>query len=1200
MPDADFRSTNVVARTIGLDDYMFGATPSESDFAMAAKSDTLRLLISTIFGNAPPDPLVFTSAELDAFRNFGDLLTSGQVDAAAVAAALARFTNTEKTKLGNLSPILTFGIATGQTAAEFSYPNITGFNPITGFDSDGQLFLFQTQNVTVNAADADTHVTINLGGAVYTPTGVGDTGIPLEEWRELTTYVGVGRGLLDCVLIGPTDLLEDDVIDVTRTGLPALNIDNYKKLFIDHDTPRVWVGHREVIAPTPAMGTYNGFSARGGIYLGAQSSAPNTVSAQRFYYNTRSHVWREGQRIGGVDYYVNTAFQVLPGNDTDDIWLGEQPDDAAASALVAPFNTSHRYHFYNEGTDTVRTLNNSTYTDPVSAFDHFVAEPISSPSGVGSISGLTAGGGITLDGLEGTISSGTIALDIDTSLAAFPTIPLTKGGTGAITDSGARTALGLGTAAVLNTGAADGLIPVLGSGGLLSADRLAASGMNDYVLTYQTGGTSAWTAVSTGGLGQVTHSEDFTGQGTTASPLTLVGTTLLVADSSSYLGSGIIGVSITELPGLRDASHGQAVSFQVPSGLSNDSNPISIRVNGQSNARGLHEHTGTRVTGSQLQNVGDWLTAQVILNGFYTFGAVGSGAGNVASVGAGAGMIATGTPTDPILGIAINSTSFPVVPLAKGGTGATTAQGARTALMLGTAAEQNVGTSAHNVPQLDSSGFIPDGLLPAGITRDTELNAAFDTHLTAAVTGNVETGITVTYTSAGKFNFVVTNAGAATVLTDMTLSGDGSTAMPLGVTDAGIGITQLAITNLPQDDYVLAYDTNTSAMFWKQDATASPGQGITAVAHDTSLTGDGTAGDPINMNVVGGDFPIITTLKGGIGIAAADIAGVRTNLGLGTAALVDTGTMSGDVALLGAGNTFGPSLLASGGSMGQVLARSGVGMAWQTAVTRDIWVASASTYTNVSLTEGRFDVTSTSLGVNVDLPDTNVLFFQIPFGVPTDSTHFTIQINGQTARAYVAGSGGNIEGGHIAAGDWTSIIRIGSSFYSADNIEADDAFINAAQSGRVVTFSKADGSTFQIVFEASQFHGVAGTRPFNPTTFIGPTTFEYGDYGAAGNILYINSQTTASMVTPTTVTTGVNFLHLPLLDEVTNNLPYEQLAHGVPTDGQVVQYVLANTRAEWTTPTGGGVDPLLANLEMLTNMSVGRSPRSATYSSSAI
>lgn len=52
------------------------------------------------------------------------------------------------------------------------------------------------------------------------------------------------------------------------------------------------------------------------------------------------------------------------------------------------------------------------------------------------------------------------------------------------------------------------------------------------------------------------------------------------------------------------------------------------------------------------------------------------------------------------------SISFPV-PVASGGTGATNATGARSALGLGTAATLNVGTGANNVVQLDGSGALP-------------------------------------------------------------------------------------------------------------------------------------------------------------------------------------------------------------------------------------------------------------------------------------------------------------------------------------------------------------------------------------------------------------------------------------------------------------------------------------------------------------
>jgi hypothetical protein len=47
------------------------------------------------------------------------------------------------------------------------------------------------------------------------------------------------------------------------------------------------------------------------------------------------------------------------------------------------------------------------------------------------------------------------------------------------------------------------------------------------------------------------------------------------------------------------------------------------------------------------------------------------------------------------------------VPVANGGTGATTASGARTSLGLGTAATLSTGTSANSIVQLDGSARLP-------------------------------------------------------------------------------------------------------------------------------------------------------------------------------------------------------------------------------------------------------------------------------------------------------------------------------------------------------------------------------------------------------------------------------------------------------------------------------------------------------------
>ena len=111
---------------------------------------------------------------------------------------------------------------------------------------------------------------------------------------------------------------------------------------------------------------------------------------------------------------------------------------------------------------------------------------VTSVGGTGTVSGLTLTGSVTTAGdltLGGTLSltSGnvTTALGYTPYNATNPsnylstvsltsnvtgTLPIANGGTGATTDSSARTALGLGTAAVLNSGVANGVATLDGSG----------------------------------------------------------------------------------------------------------------------------------------------------------------------------------------------------------------------------------------------------------------------------------------------------------------------------------------------------------------------------------------------------------------------------------------------------------------------------------------------------------------------------------------------------------------------------------------------------------------------------------------------------------------------------------------------------------------------------------------------------------------
>ena len=102
--------------------------------------------------------------------------------------------------------------------------------------------------------------------------------------------------------------------------------------------------------------------------------------------------------------------------------------------------------------------------------------------------GLTS---VSHDTAFGGAGTATDPLTLDETGAAFPVIPLDKGGSGATDAAGARTAFGLGTAAVLDTGIADGEIPILGTGGELAVSTLGAGGATGQVLT-RTGTGQAW------------------------------------------------------------------------------------------------------------------------------------------------------------------------------------------------------------------------------------------------------------------------------------------------------------------------------------------------------------------------------------------------------------------------------------------------------------------------------------------------------------------------------------------------------------------------------------------------------------------------------------------------------------------------------------------------------------------------------------
>ncbi|HDU6153084.1 TPA: tail fiber domain-containing protein [Klebsiella variicola] len=214
-----------------------------------------------------------------------------------------------------------------------------------------------------------------------------------------------------------------------------------------------------------------------------------------------------------------------------------------------------------------------------------------------------------------TAPSGAVQVSISNIYTQRDIIPLSNGGTGANNASTARTNLGLGTAAVLNTGTTAGQVMLTGSFGIGSN---TASSIND-----------------------ITSNADMM-------------TRLKAIGGTVWRGATASGTTVTD---------------------------------------GLYSHGS-----GFFMTAGDTMSA---INIDYATGKVKVYAANNTALNAGTIQYnhLYGTANKPSLTADVTGT----LPLANGGTGATTAAAARTSLGLGSSAVYNIGTSGANVPLLNAA-----------------------------------------------------------------------------------------------------------------------------------------------------------------------------------------------------------------------------------------------------------------------------------------------------------------------------------------------------------------------------------------------------------------------------------------------------------------------------------------------------------------
>jgi hypothetical protein len=474
--------------------------------------------------------------------------------------------------------------------------------------------------------------------------GISFNGIKLNA---TDTASASGSKLIDLQINGASKFTVGKTGNVIATGLIESTVGGFR--FPDGTTQTT----KATVNSVSGTGTVNGITLTGSVIDSGSLTLGGTLGNIANSQLTNSAI-----TINGTSTALGGSISVGTVTSVAALTLGTSGTDLASSVA-------------NGTTTPVVTLNVPT----ASAANRGALSPSDWSTFNAKQAALVSGTNIKTVGGASLLGSGDVG-----------TIGLAYGGTGATTESGARTNLGLGTAAVLNSGVANGVATLDGSGtvptsqlpgavlGGLNYQGIWNASTNTPTLASSTGSKGYYYVVSTAGSTNLNGITDWKiGDWAVydGSSWQKVDNTDAVSSVNGFTGAVVLTTSnvaqgtnlyFTQAAARGSVSAGTGISYNSTTGVITNSAPDQT----------------VALTGAGTTTVTGTYPNFTITSNDSTVGTVTS----VAASGGTTGLTFTGSPITTSGTLTLGGT----LAMANGGTGATTAAGARTALGLGTAA----------------------------------------------------------------------------------------------------------------------------------------------------------------------------------------------------------------------------------------------------------------------------------------------------------------------------------------------------------------------------------------------------------------------------------------------------------------------------------------------------------------------------------